>query len=106
METLVAVAVLAVIGVTFLSALRTSTESVERYEQRVIAVNLTQSQLEQVKAMPYDATGNYPVVISLPFGYTMSISTEQIDTGKQKVTASVSKDEDFIFKLSTIKTNL
>lgn len=105
LETLIAVALVGVIAVAFLQALRTGSKSSGVHEERVVALGLAQSQLEEIKAMPYDALGNYAVAITSPTGYNVSVSTVQQDVDKQEVTVAVSHNGTGVFKLAIVKTN-
>lgn len=104
-EVLVAVAILGFIGVAFLTALSTTSKTTGLYEQRVTAQSLAQSQIEEIKAMDYDPSGNYSVVVTLPSSYAMSISTVETEVDKQEVTAVVHLGEHHLFELTTIKIN-
>lgn len=80
-ETLAAVAIIAVAGVAFLTGLNTSSRDSLVYEQRVTAAALAQSQIEEIKAMPYSLSipPTYPVapaLLPLPSGYAMTISAQ------------------------------
>lgn len=119
LETLVAVGIIAVAGIAFLQALNTISRSSGLYEQRVTAVNLAQSQVEEIKAMPYAAIYSIATSLLIPSTYHMdvsavwinidplngSITTAQTDTGRQQVTVTVTGGGKTIFQLKVIKTN-
>ncbi len=109
LETLIAVGILAVIGIAFLTALSNTSRSVGTYEQRVMAQSLAQSQLEIVKAAAYDNTSPYydnvSAPASVPPGYEITISATGNVTDKQNVTIVVSRDGHHLFQLTTIKVN-
>lgn len=106
-ETVIAVAILAFIGVTFLSALSTISKSDDLYEQQVMAQSLMQSQLERLKASDYDSSGNYSsaAVAPVPPSYKISISAVETEnvTGKQEITVTVSRGGHHVLELTTIK---
>jgi len=109
-ETLVAVLILGFIGVAFLAALTTTTKSIDLYEQRFTASALAQSQIEILKAAPYDYTLSYDETVSaptsLPRGYDILISAvPQEDGNKQEITVKVSRDGHHLLELTTIKAN-
>ncbi len=73
-ETIVAVAILAAIGVTFISAIDTGYGSIRILDEKTQAEALIRSQLDDIKASPYQDTGVYPVTVTLPFQYSMTIN--------------------------------
>jgi len=58
-ETVVALAILGLIGVAFLSGLTTTSRAVAVSQERVIAESLAKSQLEYIKAQDYISVLNY-----------------------------------------------
>ena len=79
-ETLVAVAILGVVGVVFAGSMDTAYESVAILDEKTQAEALARSQLEQIKDAPYpenhyaQGTGVYPVTVNLPPQYSMVIN--------------------------------
>ncbi len=73
-ENLVAVAILAAIGVAFMSALFTGYKSVGILDERQQAEFLVRSQLEDIKNGPYQESGVYPITVDLPPQYSMNIT--------------------------------
>ena len=111
-ETLVAMAILGVIGVGFIQALGTTSEGTDIHEERVTASSLAQSQVEYIKSLGYDATASnpdpgvdYPVGVSLPLNYSMTVDTTEEQTGKQEVTVKVYHLEDFVLDMTTLKVD-
>ena len=105
-ETVTAMGILGFIGVSFLTALFTTTESTDLYEQRVTASVLAQSQIEILKAAPYSEDyESVPSPAGKPHDYDISISTELQPGGKQEITVKVSRDGHHLFELTTIKVN-
>ncbi len=73
-EVLVAVAILAAIGVAFINAINTSYKSVRILDEKTQAEALIRSQLDDIKASPYLDSGNYTVTVTLPTQYSMTIN--------------------------------
>ena len=65
-EVLVAVAILAAIGVTFIGAIGTGYGSVRILDEKTQAEALIRSQLDDIKVSPYLDSGNYTVTVTLP----------------------------------------
>ncbi len=75
-ETIVAVAILGAIGVTFITAIDTGYGSVRILDEKTQAEALIRSQLDAIKVSPYQDTGVYPVTVTLPPQYSMTINVE------------------------------
>ncbi len=104
LEALVAVLILGVIGVVFLSGLFTTSKSTDLYEQRVTALSLAQSQMERIKSANYTSSCNYSAfAIVPPPGYEITTSITENVTGKQDVTVVVSNGGHSLLQLKTIK---
>ena len=73
-ETLVAVAILGAIGVTFMAAMSTAYKGVGILDEQQQAEALARSQLEDIKNSPYQDSGVYPVTVDLPSQYSMNIT--------------------------------
>ena len=58
-ETLVALVILGMVAIIFLSGLAIASKSVIVSQQRVTAENLAKSQMEYIKKQDYETTGNY-----------------------------------------------
>lgn len=109
-ETVVAMGLLAIIGVAFLTALQTISINTRRYDERVTALGLAESQVERLKAVAYDAGApaspdSYAVSVAAPPGYSISISEVQQGDRKQEVTVAVSREGRPVFHLKTIKAD-
>lgn len=88
-EVLVAVAILAAIGVTFIRAIDVGYRSVRIQDEKTQAEALIRSQLDDIKVSPYLDSGNYTVTVSLPTQYSMTINVEppqQIGTADNNTT--------------------
>ena len=75
-EMVVAVAILAAIGVTFITAIDTGYGGVRILDEKTQAEALIRSQLDAIKVSPYQDTGVYPVTVTLPPQYSMTINVE------------------------------
>ena len=73
-EVVVAVAILAAIGVTFIRAIDTGYRSVRILDEKTQAEALIRTQLDYIQASIYQDTGNYTVTVTLPPQYSMSIN--------------------------------
>lgn len=104
-ETLVALAILGFIGVSFLQALATTSMGADAYEERVTAQFLAQWQVEDITTSPYLEIGDYDEVSPLPANYTISISTVQQDVGKQEVTVQVFHHGEFVLEMTDLKVD-
>lgn len=103
-EVLVAVAILAAIGVVFMSAMTTGFRSTGIQDEQLTAESLARTQLEEIKAAPYAA--NYTVAVEIPFQYYLSIESPYVlwndvadvwvvsetNTHLQKITVKVSRE--------------
>ena len=85
-EVLVAVAILGVVTVAFLSALVTSYGAVALADRKATAESLTRTEFERVKGATYPIT-NY-TVSSTPAGYVVSVQAAYIDPTTYAVTTT------------------
>jgi len=133
-EVLVAVALLATLGVAFISALTTSTNATTLVEKKVDVDQLARTQLEYIKGLPYlpvwDGTGDEPDVyyketpadiyqdietaglITLPANYTIVVSDPVTVDGEdgpdpdiQKITVTIQKDGADLLEVEGYKVN-
>ena len=96
-ETAVALAILGIIGVTFLNGLTTASKSVLIADRQTTAMSLAQSQMEWAKnaSYSYEATGYPPAPIPDSkdyIDYSAAVSAEPLNTpddGIQKITVRV-----------------
>ncbi len=105
-ESIVAVGLLGVGVVAFITMLSTGSLAVKAQTQQTTAQQLAQSQMEAIKAAPYDVSGaSYPS-ISTPPDYSVAFevdSTIYAGTAIQKVTVTVSKSGDILQTLEGYK---
>lgn len=100
-EVLIALAIFAVVGVTFVSALSTNFKVLLIADQRTTAESLARTQMEAINNAPYDSTPpySYNKISGIPGGYDINISVALVnpetgavsatDLGVQKVTVTV-----------------
>ncbi len=108
LETVVALAVLGTIAVTFLTGVAISSKAVFSTDTRATAESLAQTQMEWVQNSSYNATG-YPST-AIPDGkdyvnYSANITTQSLDTNIQKITVTVLFSNQQIFTLEGYKVN-
>ena len=131
-EALIALALTGTAIVTLLAAFSTGTEAVVMTDEMVTARNLAQDQIEYVQQYPYDpGTTTYPVdpSIDIPADYVLSptqvstlsaVASELLPWGAtefmgqelpqnqnsmQYVTATVVRNGEVVFEISTFKVN-
>lgn len=97
-EVLIAVALLSIIGVAFLSGLATASKAIFVADERATAESLARSQMEYVKNQPYAAS--YPETIPAEFkdaGYSAEIEVGSVPDaigGIQKITVKIYHHDD------------
>jgi len=105
-ESIVAVGLLGVGVVAFITMLSTGSLAVKEQTQQTTVQQLAQSQLETIKAAPYDVTGaSYPS-ISTPPDYSVAFvvdSTIYAGSAIQKITVTVSKSSEALLTLEGYK---
>ena len=95
-EVLVAVAILAAIGVVFMTALETNYRSVGTVDEKVVATNLCTEYIEAIKQLPFAPT--YPDAgdgIDVPSQYIITVDTECSSDGETFGPCTGSEDETF-----------
>jgi prepilin-type N-terminal cleavage/methylation domain-containing protein len=75
LEVIIAVAILAVIGVVFMQAMSVAYKNVGITDERQQAESLARSQIELIKSANYSDSGVYPITVALPPQYSMNITT-------------------------------
>ncbi|MFC1862105.1 hypothetical protein ACFLT4_04415 [Chloroflexota bacterium] len=113
LETVVALAVLATIAVTFLSGLVTTSKATFMVDEQATAESLAQSQMEWVAnaTYVYDAAQYSPAPI--PGGkdyinYSVDVAAQPLhpsDDGIQKITVTVSRSGERVFILEGYKVH-
>jgi type II secretory pathway pseudopilin PulG len=110
-EVLVALAILAAVGVAFLAGMQTSSKSVIISQQSVTAENLAKSQIEDTKLQTYVvAATSYPTITIPPDlaaqGYSITVVAvpkQSPDKGEQRITVTVSQNGQTLFTLAGYK---
>ena len=108
LETLVALGILALIGVAFMSALSTGTRSTAILDEQVQAESLARSQLEDIKKSTYDDIEpiEYPVTADCPPGYEVSIKVQpNEDNTLQEIAVTVYREGKALFKVTDYKVD-
>jgi len=80
LETLIGLGILAVIGVAFITAIDTAYKNVGLLEEQTQAEALIRSQLDDIKASPYQDSGVYPGTVTPLPQYSVNISVVTLDT--------------------------
>lgn len=104
-ESVVAVAIVGVAIVIFVTALSAGSIGVREGDQQVLAQSLARTQLEEIKAATYD-TGYS--AIDTPEGYTISIGITSIpdtDTDIRKIAVTISRGGEDILTVEDYKVN-
>ena len=112
-ETLIALAIMGVVAVVFLTGMTTSSKAVMVSQNRVTAESLAKSQMEDTKAQLYiDGAISYPK-ITIPQdlvdqGYVLTVVAEPLhasEDGIQKITVTISRNGNGILTLKDYKVN-
>ena len=113
LETLVALALLGIIAIVFLSGLATTIKANVIADEQTTAESLGRSQMEWAKQADYiyDAAGYSPA--SIPdsedyAGYAATITAEPLDNpdeGIQKITVTVTRNEEDLLTLEGYKVD-
>ena len=125
-ETLVALALLGIFGVAFLSAISTSAITMASTEKNVDVESLARAQIEYTKNCSYidyiygspDIPPDYttldelapsnPYAITIPTGYSINVTAAALnnpDDGIQQITVTVSKDGSPLLVMEGYKVN-
>jgi type II secretory pathway pseudopilin PulG len=103
-EVIVALALLGIIGVTFLSALATSTNSRSISNEHTAARIMAASQMDTILNEPY-SVAYAPIPIPPEYnGYTTAINVQNLlDGNLQKITVTVNHHDKEVTKLESYK---
>jgi prepilin-type N-terminal cleavage/methylation domain-containing protein len=105
-EVLIALALVGIIAIAFLSALSTASIALITTDERATAESLARSQMEYVKNLDYDPAGNYTAEIPPEYedaGYSATIDADELQEGLQKITVIVSRDDKEVITLEDYK---
>lgn len=107
-EVLVAVAILGVTLVAFLTAISTGSLGVATTEERVTAENLARSQLEYTKSQAYVTAPASYVTVTPPAGYAITAEASSIpdsDSAIQKITVTVTRSGETLLTVEDFKVD-
>jgi prepilin-type N-terminal cleavage/methylation domain-containing protein len=107
-EALVAIAIFGLCAAAFIGALSTGSVSTRLHGEEVIARNLAQSQMENIKAAGYDSSGASYSTISAPADYSIAIAANSAiysDANIQKLTVTISHSGNSVLILEDYKVN-
>ena len=102
-ESLVAIAVVASIGLVAMGALTVAAKASGQARTDVTATVLATSELEYVRSLPMSASYSPDPTISVPTGYTVTLSATTISTCLQLVTVQVTRPGHPAFTLQGYK---
>jgi prepilin-type N-terminal cleavage/methylation domain-containing protein len=106
-EVLIALALVGIIAIAFLSALSTASMALITADERATAESLARSQMEYVKNQEYIDYSepdheDYDKITNTE-GFDIDLLVESIQTGLQKITVTVSRDGKQIITLEDYK---
>ena len=105
-ETIIALALLGIVGVSFLGGLATSSKARGIADEQTTGRILAESQLEYVKRLPYQWSYNASAMPPEYYGYAASIGTELERNGQiQKLTVTVTHYGSTVAVLEGYKVN-
>ena len=118
-EVIIALAIMGIIAVAFLSGLATTLNATRIADERSVAQSLATSQMEYVKSQGYDSTNNPPQYsvdpnLPIPNGYTIEVAPERLDPkgdgtgnddGIQKITITIKHGDKVVLTLEDYKVN-
>lgn len=112
-ETVVALAVLAAVGVTFLSGLATTSKAIVLADEQATAESLAWTQMESVKHAVYVAEATTyagePIPVDKDYlDYSVTITARPLhnpDNGIQKITVTVSRSGSGILRVEGYKVD-
>lgn len=114
-EVLIALVLIGLTGVYFLTALTTMSRSASVIDQHSTADSLAISQMEYVLSQSYDTTNDPPQYIllnGLPSGWSVNLTAQRInpqsglDTGTQQIGVTVSFGGKQVVALTSRKVNI
>lgn len=107
-EVLVALAIFAIIGITFANGLATASRATITADVRTNAESLARTQMEYVKSQNYDSAGNYTLEVLPEYenaGYSAALDAVELDEGLQKITVTVTHQDRDVLTLEGYKAS-
>jgi prepilin-type N-terminal cleavage/methylation domain-containing protein len=107
-EVLVALAIFAIIGVTFANGLATASKATITADVRTNAESLARTQMEYVKSQNYDSAGNYTLQVLPEYenaGYSAALDAVELDEGLHKITVAISHQGRDVIALEGYKSS-
>ncbi len=116
-ETMVALAIMGLVAVGFLSGLATSSRAVIIAKEQTTAQSLAKSQMEYIKEQPYDGVNNPPVynyISDIPATYVVHYTATRLDPegdgnadddGIQKIVVTVERNGKTLVRLEDYKVD-
>jgi type II secretory pathway pseudopilin PulG len=107
-ESIVAIGLLGMGIVALIGALSTASIAVKENSQSVVARQLAETQVETIKAAPYDVSGNSYTTISAPIGYSVAFTVNSLiyaTTDIQKIVVTVARNGTPVLTVENYKTN-
>jgi len=106
-EVLIAMALIGIIAIAFLSALSTASMALITADERATAESLARSQMEFVKNQPYidyseSGHDDYDL-ITPPQGYEIELLVDTVETGLQRITVIIKHDDEEVITLEGYK---
>ncbi len=110
LEVLAATAIMGTIAVVFLTAIDGSVAHAALVEERLTADSLVRTQIEDIKSLPYDPGNYYPITVSPPAGFSVTIDV--VDASPvaypgtlQEMLVTVFRDGRLVLAVETIKVD-
>lgn len=107
-EAAVAVLLLGGCVLTLVMSMSSGVLAVQKDDQVVTAQGLARTQMEYIKAYPFDAGATTYPAVAAPEGYAVAVSVAAVPGASpdiQKVTATVTHGGSIVFKLQDYKVN-
>lgn len=102
-ETVMALALMSIICVSFLSGLATTSSSRALAEERVSAKILAEAQMENIRKQAY--TDNYSLLTLEGYnGYSTNVTVVDFYYNLQKITVTIYHHDDKVFSLESFKS--